>query len=111
VLEYSLDVIDRVFWECAPAMAVEEVVPGEGPVVGYRGANSHMHLVEAYICAADALDRQDLRDRAMGITRRILDQARLQDWRVVEHYDDEWNPVLAYNENDRQHLERPYGFN
>ena len=77
---------------------------------GYRGVNANMHTVEALLSAADVLDDASLRDRAQRILTRVVhDLARGNDWRIPEHFDDTWTPVLDYNIDEPAHPFRPYG--
>ena len=64
----------------------------------YRGANSNMHSVEAYLAAGDVTGDAVWRERAASIAARLIDRhARANSWRIPEHYDAEWRPLLDYN--------------
>lgn len=69
-----------------------------------------MHTVEALLSAADVLDDPSLRARAERILTRVVhDLARGNDWRIPEHFDTTWTPVLEYNVDEPAHPFRPYG--
>lgn len=76
----------------------------------YRGANSNMHTVEAYLFAADATGDPVWRDRALGIVERLAHQvARAHDWRIVEHFSPQWVPELEHHADRVDDPFRPYG--
>ena len=69
-----------------------------------------MHTVEALLSAADVLDDPSLRERAQRILTRVVhDLARGNEWRIPEHFDARWTPVLDYNVDEPAHPFRPYG--
>lgn len=76
----------------------------------YRGANSNMHLVEAFLAAADATGDPVWADRALRIARFFVHEvAGGRDWRLPEHFTADWVAVEDYNSADRAHPFRPYG--
>ena len=78
-------------------------------VADYRGANSNMHTVEAYL-AAGAVTRDDVWvDRAASIARAMVDVAEQHGWRLVEHFDAAWTPLPAYNRDRPRDPFRPFG--
>ena len=91
-------------------MVVEEWDESFTTLDGYRGVNANMHSVEALLSAADVLDDTRLRARAQRILTRVVhDFARGNQWRIPEHFDDDWTPVLDYNVDEPAHPFRPYG--
>ena len=59
----------------------------------YRGANSNMHSVEAYLAAGDVTGDPVWPSRAASIADRLInDHARAHAWRIPEHYDENWQP-------------------
>lgn len=76
----------------------------------YRGANSGMHGVEAYLVAADVTGDPVWRDRALGVVEHLVHRvARAHDWRVVEHFDEQWRPDLEHHADRVDDPFRPYG--
>ena len=76
----------------------------------YRGANSNMHSVEAYLAAGDVTGDAVWHARAASIAARLIDRyARANSWRIPEHYDAQWRPLLDYNIDHPSDQFRPYG--
>jgi sulfoquinovose isomerase len=76
----------------------------------YRGVNANMHAVEALLAAADVTGDHGLRDRALGIARRVaLEFAEPQAWRIPEHFDSHWRPELDHNRDRPDDQFQPYG--
>lgn len=76
----------------------------------YRGANSNMHTVEAYLATADATGDVIWRDRALAICDRLINVfARANGWRIPEHFDADWRVELDYNASVPADPFRPYG--
>jgi sulfoquinovose isomerase len=76
----------------------------------YRGVNANMHGVEALLAAADVTGDQALRDRALGIARRVaLEFAEPHAWRIPEHFDSHWHPQLEHNRDRPDDQFQPYG--
>ncbi|WDY57050.1 D-mannose isomerase [Pseudomonas sp. PSKL.D1] len=76
----------------------------------YRGANSNMHATEAFLALADVTGDTVWLDRALRIAERlILIHATANGYRVIEHFDVQWQPLPDYNrENPADHF-RPFG--
>ena len=101
VLAEALAVTERRFWREA-----EGAVADDEP---YRGANANMHMVEAFLAAADASGDPVWAERALRIADRLIGAARAADWRVPEHFDADWTPLPDYNADEPRHPFRPYG--
>ncbi|MBC7633758.1 AGE family epimerase/isomerase [Aeromicrobium sp.] len=98
------------FWDNDSGRCVEEIAADWSLVDPYRGANSNMHTVEAYLFAADVTGNDVWRDRALSICERIIGiHARAHHWRIPEHYDHDWTPVPDYNEALPADPFRPFG--
>ncbi|WP_424641316.1 AGE family epimerase/isomerase [Embleya sp. AB8] len=110
LLAEALDVVERRFWEpdrdaCAEAWD-RAWTTGEA----YRGANSNMHAVEAFLAAADATGEARWRTRALRIAERVVHRhARANEWRLIEHFDVDWTPRREYNRAHPADPFRPYG--
>jgi sulfoquinovose isomerase len=110
LLDEALDVIDTRFWSEADGMSADAASRDFGVVSPYRGSNVNMHLTEAYLAAADALDDDSYRQRALRIATRLIDgHARDHDWRLPEHYDLTWTPLPDYHRDQPRHPRQPYG--
>ena len=98
------------FWDDDFGMVVEQWDESFSTLDSYRGVNANMHTVEALLSAADVLDDPGLRDRALRILTRVVhDLAASHEWRIPEHFDESWTPILEYNLDEPAHPFRPYG--
>ena len=110
LLEDAVRVQHEHFWDDVHGMSVEQWDASWSTLDDYRGVNANMHTVEALLAAADVLDDQALRERALRITTRVVhDLARGNEWRIPEHFDTDWRPLLDYNADEPAHPFRPYG--
>lgn len=110
LLDRALGVLLDHFWDDEHGMVVEQWDESFATLDGYRGVNANMHTVEALLSAADVLDDSSLRDRAARIVSRVVhDLAAGNQWRIPEHFTDEWVPVPDYNIDEPAHPFRPYG--
>jgi len=110
LLDEALAVATAHFWDEQAGMSVESwdrtFTTGEN----YRGVNANMHTVEAYLAAADVTGDRLWSDRAHRIVERVVHGfARGNGWRIPEHFDAAWNPLLNYNKDAPAHPFRPYG--
>ena len=88
--------IEQHFWSAAEGCAVESWNADFTESEPYRGANSNMHSVEAYLAAGDVTGDAVWHARAASIAARLIDRhARANSWRIPEHYDVEWRPLLG----------------
>ena len=102
--------IDRHFWSDAEGAALESWNADFTEPEAYRGANSNMHSVEAYLAAGDVTGDPVWHRRAASIADRLINSAaRANSWRIPEHYDVEWRPLLDYNIDRPADQFRPYG--
>ena len=103
-------IIERRFWSEAEGCALESWNADFTELEPYRGANSNMHSVEAYLAAGDVTGAPVWHARAASIADRLINgQARGHSWRVPEHYDENWKPRPDYNLDRRDDTFRPYG--
>ena len=109
LLAQALDVHGQRFWDAAAGRCVEEWSRDWTTLDEYRGANSNMHTVEAYL-AASAVTGDDLWvDRAASISRSMAEVAGEHRWRLVEHFDAAWTPLPSYNRDRPRDQFRPFG--
>ena len=110
LLESALDVHAHRFWDESAGRCRESWSADWSKPETYRGANSNMHTVEAYLVAADTTGDPVWLERALSICDRIINgAARTNAWRIPEHYDAEWNVILDYNSDAPADPFRPYG--
>jgi sulfoquinovose isomerase len=102
--------IDQHFWSDAEGCALESWNADFTELEPYRGANSNMHSVEAYLAAGDVTGDPVWPARAASIADRLINgYARANAWRIPEHYDENWQPLPDYNADRRSDPFRPYG--
>jgi sulfoquinovose isomerase len=110
VLEMATSTIERHFWSDADGAAVDNWDAAFSVPEPYRGANSNMHSVEAYLVAGDVTKDRRWHARGLAIAEKIVHgHARAHGWRIPEHYDESWHPVLDYNEDHPGDPFRPFG--
>jgi sulfoquinovose isomerase len=110
VLAAAASAIDQHFWSDAEGCAAESWNADFTASEPYRGANSNMHSVEAYLAAGDVTGDAVWHTRAASIAGRLIDRyARANSWRIPEHYDVDWRPLLDYNIDRPSDQFRPYG--
>ena len=106
----AADVIGAHFWDQAAGCARESWDERFGVSESYRGANSNMHSVEAYLAAGDLTGDPVWAGRALSIAGRLIDaDARATGWRIPEHFDEDWRPLPEYNADRKDDPFRPYG--
>ncbi|GLU48170.1 AGE family epimerase/isomerase [Nocardiopsis ansamitocini] len=104
------NVIEERFWDEATGRCREGGTRDWGATEDYRGANSNMHMVEAFLAAADATGSSVWARRALRIAEFFVHEvAGTRGWRLPEHFTTDWEPVADYNSDDRAHPFRPYG--
>ena len=109
LLDEALAVLDERFWEDGPGLHLDSASADWATVLDYRGINANMHAVEALLSAADATGEPRWRDRALRITETVLGWAAGNDWRIPEHFDNTWTPMLEHHRDQPDHPFEPYG--
>lgn len=109
LLDDALATIDRHFWSETQGMVLDRFDESFTAAEPYRGVNANMHTVEAFLAASDVTRDPAWRIRALRITERVIDFAQASNWRIPEHYDEKWTPLLDYNESAKADQFRPYG--
>ncbi len=110
LLTDALDVFERRFWREDEGMLAESWDADWTTPEPYRGMNANMHGVEAMLSAADATGERIWLDRALRIVEHAVHgSAAGNGWRLVEHHDENWQPLPDYNIAEQAHPFRPYG--
>lgn len=104
----ALDVIDRHLWDPRHGMSRDTMSRDWSEWSTYRGLNANMHLVEAFLAVPEAA-APGIRDRALGICRRAAGWAAENGWRLPEHFDEEWTPLLEFGHDRPDDPFKPYG--
>ena len=70
-----------------------------------------MHLVEAFMAAAEATGDRGYLARATAIAERIIGHFAAADgWRIPEHYTATWQPQPDFHRDQPRDILRPYGY-
>ncbi|WP_061965880.1 AGE family epimerase/isomerase [Demequina aurantiaca] len=109
LLKRALQVSESRFWDEEQGLSVEEWDRDWLTLETYRGVNANMHTVEAYLAAGDATGDGIWHERAGRIAARVLSWAESNDWRIPEHFDEAWHPMLEHHRNIPADPFRPYG--
>ncbi|AWB94237.1 AGE family epimerase/isomerase [Aeromicrobium chenweiae] len=110
LLDEAGDIHAHQFWEPHTGRCREELSEDWSVADTYRGANSNMHTVEAYLVAGDVTGDPHWHERALAICERIIGiHARSHGWRIPEHYDEDWTPLPEFNHESAADPFRPYG--
>lgn len=76
----------------------------------YRGQNPNMHLVEGGLLAFEADGEVRHIERSIAIARRLIrDVTGTNEWRLPEHYHEDWTPNPEYGADSPDSHFRPYG--
>lgn len=103
-------VIDRYFWDDDAGACRESWDRTWSQTEDYRGANSNMHTVEAFLAAGQVTGDGTWTQRALRISERIVHQeAARHEWRLPEHFTASWDVVREYNRDNPHDKFRPYG--
>ncbi|TDQ46361.1 AGE family epimerase/isomerase [Actinorugispora endophytica] len=110
LLDDAASVVGERFWDEEAGRCRESWERDWSADEAYRGANSNMHLVEAFLAASDATGDPVWARRALRMARFFVHEvAGGRGWRLPEHFTADWEPVEDYNSGDRAHPFRPYG--
>ncbi|MDA3922286.1 MAG: AGE family epimerase/isomerase [Salinisphaera sp.] len=110
LLAEAVNVIETHYWDAQTAALRESFSVDWQTEEAYRGGNSNMHGVEAFLQLADVLGDNHWRERALAIVERLIHRhAADQAYLVVEHFDSDWQPWRNYNVDQPAHDFRPYG--
>jgi sulfoquinovose isomerase len=110
LLNDALGVWDQRFFDAEAGMFVDSWDRSFSQLGDYRGVNANMHGVEALLAAADVTGDHALRQRALGIARRVaMEFAEPRAWRIPEHFNTRWEPQLEHNRDRPDDQFQPYG--
>ena len=109
LLKDALAIYDKFFWDDEIGLSVDTWNTDFTELDSYRGINANMHTVEAFLAAADATDNGNYRVRAGRIITHIVEWARNNNWRIPEHFTDDWKPNLECNKEKPDDQFKPYG--
>jgi sulfoquinovose isomerase len=107
----AASLIETRFFEPAPGLYTEGWDRGWTSAEDYRGQNPNMHLVEAFMAAAEATGDRSFTARAVAIAERIIGKfAAAEHWRIPEHFTAAWEPQPDFHRDQPRDVLRPYGY-
>ncbi|MGY1915461.1 AGE family epimerase/isomerase [Blastococcus sp. SYSU DS0973] len=110
LLREALAVVEQHFWRDDEGRSVESWNRTWTELEAYRGANSNMHTVEAFLTVAAVTGDDRWLTRATSIAEGLVHTAaRENGWRLPEHFDTDWRPLPDYNADRKNDKFRPYG--
>ncbi|MGL6236148.1 MAG: AGE family epimerase/isomerase [Segniliparus sp.] len=93
----STDVIFNHFWDPIAGASKDSFSEDWKECENYRGQNANMHLMEAFLAAYDVTQDRRYLEAATSIAELLINiHARRNNWRVIEHFDENWNPLHDY---------------
>lgn len=109
LLDEACRVFDNYFWREDEGLAVDTWDTTFTHLDPYRGVNANMHTTEAFLAVADVTGNELYRERALRICRHVIDWAEHNQWRIPEHFTDDWQPDLEFNRSKPDDQFKPYG--
>lgn len=109
LLTSATEIARRHFWDDAAGLVVERWDRPWSTLDDYRGLNSNMHTVEAFLAAGDVTGDPIWHAWADRIATRVVEWAADNDWRIPEHFDSDWTPLPDFNQEQPADPFRPYG--
>jgi sulfoquinovose isomerase len=110
VLAEVLDVVTTRLADPGTGLYVEGFDRRFGVSEDYRGQNPNMHLVEAFMAAAEAMGDRSLLEPAVRVAEGIVGAFGADaGWRLPEHFTAEWIPDPDFNRDNPRDMLRPYG--
>lgn len=100
---------ERHFWDDSVGLCVDRWDDRFESLDPYRGLNANMHAVEAMLAAASVTADPVWIARANSVAAFVVEQAERHNFRLPEHYDEKWRPVLDFNRDRPEDPFRPYG--
>jgi len=109
LLQEALRLYDERFWDEGEGLARDTWDTAFSVLDTYRGLNANMHTVEAFLAVADVTGDDTYRVRAGRIIDRVIGWARENNWRIPEHFTEDWKPDLSCNREKPDDPFKPYG--
>jgi mannose/cellobiose epimerase-like protein (N-acyl-D-glucosamine 2-epimerase family) len=101
------EILETKFWEDQHGAINEEFYRDWSPIEKYRGQNSNMHLTEALMAAFEVTGDKTYLTKAERIADLVIRRsAGALDFRVPEHFDENWVLDKEYRGNE---MFRPSG--
>jgi sulfoquinovose isomerase len=104
-----ISVINQYFWDQQNKSSFESFAQDWSEREPYRGANSNMHMTEAFLATYYLTKDPMWLDRALAITKKITAASQTYGFRIPEHFDSNWQVNDSYNLENPKDAFRPYG--
>ena len=109
ILDDALKLYDERFWNEEEGLSCDTWDTEFKVLDDYRGINSNMHTVEAFLAVADVLKDDKYRVRAGRIIDSVIGWAKNNNWRIPEHFTKDWVADLECNKEKPDDPFKPYG--
>lgn len=109
LLYEALACVEERFWDEDRGLVVDTWNHDFTRLDPYRGINANMHTVEAFLAAADVTGQSIWLERAARIGAFAARSAEANGWRLPEHFDEDWAPLLEFNADIPGDKFKPYG--
>ncbi|MCD8120604.1 MAG: AGE family epimerase/isomerase [Lachnospiraceae bacterium] len=109
LFDRAVEIFDKYFWSEGEGLCRDTWNDDFTILDSYRGLNSNMHTVEAFLAAADVTGQEKYRVRAGRIICHVVKWAEENAWRLPEHYTGDWVPDLERNREKPDDQFKPYG--
>lgn len=109
LLKEALALYDKRFWNEEEGVSCDTWNTEFTILDQYRGINANMHTVEAFLAVADATGDETYRIRAGRIIERVIGWAKENQYRIPEHFTEDWKPDLEKNKETPDDPFKPYG--
>jgi len=109
LLDEALALYDLRFWNEEEGLSCDTWNTEFTELDTYRGINANMHTVEAFLAAADVTGDEKYRVRAGRIIDHVVGWAEENNWRIPEHFSDDWVADLECNKDKPDDQFKPYG--
>lgn len=109
LLDDALAEYDRYFWNEEEGLSSDLWDTDFTVMDDYRGLNSNMHTVEAFLAVADVAGLEEYRVRCGRIIDHVLGWAADNNWRIPEHFSKDWVADLDCNKECPDDPFKPYG--
>lgn len=109
LLREAIASFESLWWDEDAGMVVDARDPQTLEVDPYRGVNANMHWVEALLGAWGATGERLHLERASRIAARVASMFTDHAFRLPEHFNEAWEPLLDYNRDIPADKFRPFG--
>ena len=109
LLVEALEVYDKYFWDEEAGLAKDTYDIKFKELDSYRGINANMHTVEAFLAVYDACGEKKYLNRAGRIIEHVINWAEANNFRIPEHFTENWEVDLDKNIDKPDDPFKPYG--